>query len=305
VISIAFLGLPIAALLLKRDGHRIVYAGVARSGALGLRRLRREMAQDRSDAPIEVLPQLGDPAARDAMLSRSADLLVSWYWVKNVPADIRRAYPLGTIGIHPSLLPRHRGPDPFFWAIDRGDEVTGVTAHRLADEYDTGAVLACETLRIEPRWNAWTLAKKLDRPSLALLRATVARISRGETLVERDQDESRATAAPAVNDDDLELDWTWTTERLMRRIRAASPWPGAFTFIGDDAFVITRVEPAEPVANNFVPGESWVRRARGMAVACVGTGDGALALLEGRDENDREMGPAELAERMAKAADST
>ena len=64
--------------------------------------------------------------------------------------------PLGAIGVHPSLLPRHRGPDPYFWAIESGDLETGVTAHRLEEEYDTGAILAQRRLAIDASWNSWT-----------------------------------------------------------------------------------------------------------------------------------------------------
>jgi methionyl-tRNA formyltransferase len=53
------------------------------------------------------------------------ELLVSWFWTKRVPARVRALAPLGAIGVHPSLLPRHRGPDPFFWAIDQGDRAGG------------------------------------------------------------------------------------------------------------------------------------------------------------------------------------
>src|SRR3954468_19887327 len=96
--------------------------------------------------------------------------------------SVIEAAPRGGIGVHPSLLPRHRGPDPTYWAIASGDEVTGVTVHRIEADYDTGAILAQEPLRIDPAWNAWNLARALDRPSLRLLRATVARFARGEAV---------------------------------------------------------------------------------------------------------------------------
>ena len=92
------------------------------------------------------------------------DLLVSWFWTKRIPARLLSVAP--AVGVHPSLLPRHRGPDPYFWAIDAGDETTGVTAHRLDATYDTGPILAQRTLEIRPSWDAWRLARALDRPSL-------------------------------------------------------------------------------------------------------------------------------------------
>ncbi|MGZ6213685.1 MAG: methionyl-tRNA formyltransferase, partial [Candidatus Limnocylindria bacterium] len=61
-----------------------------------------------------------------------------------VPADLLEIAARPPLNVHPSLLPRHRGPDPTYWAIDSGDEETGVTVHRLEEAYDTGEILAQE-----------------------------------------------------------------------------------------------------------------------------------------------------------------
>ncbi|MDF2695616.1 MAG: fmt2, partial [Labilithrix sp.] len=107
---VAFVGLPLAALLLARDGHTIVWAGICRRDAIGTRRLTRLLGKDK----VAIVPDL----ARSAYAIRAAqpDLLVSWFWTKNIPRSVRTIAPLGALGIHPSLLPRHRGPDPTFWA---------------------------------------------------------------------------------------------------------------------------------------------------------------------------------------------
>jgi methionyl-tRNA formyltransferase len=286
---IAFVGLPLAALLLRADGHEIVWAGLCRKEAIGTRRLTRAIGS----ANVAVVPDLVRASA--AVRARSPELIVSWFWTRKVPASFRAIAPRGAIGVHPSLLPRHRGPDPYFWAIDAGDSVTGVTAHVLDDEYDTGAVLAQRELVIDPAWNAWTLAKKLDRPSLALLRETVARFARGEPPPPIAQDESLATAAAQPTDEDLEIRWTDETRRIERRVRAASPWPGTFTEIGDAAVTLTRVRAATAsaaVLNALAPGEAIVRED---GIAVVRAGDGVVELLGGRiDDDDGDGSEREL-----------
>ncbi len=294
--KIAFLGLPIAGLLLAADGHDVVWAGVYRRGAPGTRRLVRTLGADR----VAVVPLLDGEDVVARIAAAEPELLVSWFWTKRVPARVRALAPLGAIGVHPSLLPRHRGPDPFFWAIDQGDRETGVTAHRLEDEYDTGAVLGRRALAIDPRWNAWTLAKRLDRPSLSLLRETVAAFSRGAPPAETAQDEAQATEAPAPDDEALEIDWSQTTAAVERRVRAAAPWPGAYTFLGDSAVIVTRVEAAERFPKVLEPGEGAVSRRGDHNVALVRTGDGAAWLLEGRDEDDAPLDAAGIAEIMEK-----
>ncbi len=288
---IAFVGLPLAALLLARDGHEIVWAGICRRGAIGTRRLVRRIGREN----VAIVPDLARSA--DVIRAKKPDLVVSWFWTKNVPRSVRSAAPLGAIGVHPSLLPRHRGPDPYFWAIDAGDAITGVTAHVLEDDYDTGAILAQKALRIDPAWNAWTLAKKLDRPSLALLREVVRALP-----PPKPQDESLATPAPQPSDEELELRWSLPAERIARRVRAASPWPGAFTSIGEETVVLTRVRPTTSFPRALAPGEAAVRDD---GIAVVRCADGAVELLHGRLENDddeQELDAAALASRVRSAS---
>ena len=274
---IAFVGLPLAALLLARDGHEIVWAGICRADAIGTRRLRK-LVGDRA----RLVPDLAKSAA--AIRAAKPDLLVSWFWTKNVPESVRSIAP--AIGVHPSLLPRHRGPDPFFWAIDRGDAETGVTAHYLDAAYDTGAMLGQKRIAIDPSWSSWTLAKKLDRPSLALLRETVAAFERGRPPSSA-QEESRATEAPAPDDALLEIRWHEPVEAIVRRVRAASPWPGAFTEIGDAVVTLTRVRATTNVPKNLVQGEAFVR-ADGIAVVRAGAAGTGVELLAGRADDEDE-----------------
>jgi methionyl-tRNA formyltransferase len=274
-VRIAFLGLPLAALLLARDGHRIVYAGVLPER--GLRRIKRILGRGKT----EETPDLSRDATVERIRAARPELIVSWFWPKLVPA---RVLEIATaIGVHPSLLPRHRGPDPYFWAIDSGDTVTGVTAHVLEREYDTGAILGQRALPIDPDWNAWQLAKALDRPSLAILRETVQAFAAGRPPPRRNQDESNATAAPPPGEEELPLQWRWPAERIVRRIRAAAPWPGAWTEIGDELVVIVRARATSDIPRTLLPGEAVVR---GDGVAVVRAADGAVELLEGRAEDD-------------------
>ena len=136
-LKIAYFGLPLAALLLDRDGHSIVLASICRSDAPGLRRARK-----RFGARLLVKPDAARSAFGERVRALSPDLVVSWFWTKRLPVEVLRAAPFGAIGAHPSLLPRHRGPDPTYWAIARGDAETGVTVHRLEADYDTGDILA-------------------------------------------------------------------------------------------------------------------------------------------------------------------
>jgi methionyl-tRNA formyltransferase len=290
-VKLAFFGLPLAALLLARDGHEIVHAGVLPER--GLRRLRALLGPSR----VRVSPDLDSPGSSDALRRAAPELIVSWFWPRRIPDHVLA---LATaIGVHPSLLPRYRGPDPYFWAIDSGDPTTGVTAHLLEHEYDTGPVLGQRTLVVDPQWNSWQLARALDRPSLSLLRETVRAYSVGSPPVARRQDEALATPAPQPSEEDLALKWAWPAERIERRIRAAAPSPGAWTEIGDSLVVVLRARVARDWPRVLAPGEAAVR-ADGIAV--VRAGQGAIELLEGRaEEDDAPLGASDFARLVAEA----
>jgi methionyl-tRNA formyltransferase len=286
---VAFFGLPLAALLLARDGHEVVYAGVCRKEAVGVRRLKRTIGAAR----VEMRPDLSRDATVARVREARPDLVVSWFWTTKIPMRIVDLAPLGGFGVHPSLLPRHRGPDPYFWAIEAGDTETGVTAHRLAAEYDTGAILGKRALAIDPEWSAWTLAKRLDRPSLALLCETARAFASAHPPPEEAQDDARATSAPEPDEAMLEIRWTWPTEKLLRRVRALAPWPGAYTDIGGEEIAVVRARAAERFPRALAPGEAVVQD----GTAIVRTSDGAIELLEGR-AGEEPLGRAELAGRV-------
>jgi len=265
----------------------VVYPALSRETP-GSRRVKRVLAR------VEVRPDVSAPSTIARVRALAPDLIVSWFWTTKLPVDLVSTAPLGAFGVHPSLLPRHRGPDPYFWAIDSGDVVTGVTAHRIAADYDTGEILAQRELEIDPDWNAWTLARALDRPSLALLRELTRDYARGERPHGKPQDGSRATLAPSPPDEELEIDWTWPSDRILRRIRAASPSPGAWSFFGDEAIAITQAAATEKTGNYpraLAPGEAWATPGDR---AIVRTGDGAVTLLSGRMDAAEDEPPHEL-----------
>lgn len=284
-VRIAYVGLPLGALLLERDGRELVWVGLPRRDSLGTRRARRVFGER-----LRVAPKL-DGAALAAAREAGANYLVSWFWTKRVPPLWLRAFAGNTIGVHPSLLPRHRGPDPIFWAIDQGDAVTGVSAHRLEEAYDVGAVLAQRSIPIDDRVDGWRLAKRLDRPSLALLRELMAKASRGEALEAMAQEEALATEAPSLEEDDLAIVWAWDASRILLRIRAAAPWPGAWTEVGDHVVTLERASIGQAPPRALEPGEAWLDAGR--VFVCAGRG--AVELHRARLEDDRVLEGSALA----------
>ncbi len=270
-LRLAFFGLPLAALLLERDGHDLGIVCLSRTDTVGLRRAKKVFG-DR----LVVKPSARDAGLRERVKALSPDLLVSWFWTTKLPMSLVGCARLGGVGVHPSLLPRHRGPDPTYWAIKSGDRVTGVTAHRIAAEYDTGEILDQEELAINPAWNAWLLARALDRPSLRLLRKTVAKVARCEPLVGRAQDPALATEAPLPDDEACALRWASSTDEVLRHVRALAPSPGAWTEVDEHVVTILRASPAAKLPSALEPGEGAVMN----GIVLIRTADGAIVIEE-------------------------
>lgn len=269
-LRIAYFGLPLGAVLLLRSGFELVSIALGHPDAIGARRVRRLTR----GALLLGRPRLEDPVVTRAIASARPDVLLSWFWPKRIPPAVLALAPRGAFGVHPSLLPRHRGGDPYFHAILAGDAETGVTLHRLEAEYDTGAIVDASALAIRATENAWQLARRMDRPSLRLLLRCAERLRAGEALDGAPQDESRATPADPPSEDELAFDWDRDADYLARLARAAAPTPGAIAQLGDTLVAVlgarvVRDAPAilEPGEAYFVDGRVHVRTGDGRALA--------------------------------------
>lgn len=278
---ILYLGMPLGALMLLREGHHLVGACISRPASPGMSRLRRALAE--AGAPLLGRPDLTQPSVQSLLASTEPDLIVSWFWTRRIPATLVALAPHGGINVHPSLLPRHRGPDPYFWTLYREDSETGVTVHRITDAYDQGPILLQRRVPVPPRVNSWTLARALDRPALEAVRDVVRGIAEGRFAEDGEaQDDALATEAPRPTDDDCEILWDHPASRVIARIRAASPEPGAFTGLGDGTLVVLDAEPYPRAPRGLEPGDvAWLPD--GVVVACGG-GESVL-LTRARSED--------------------
>lgn len=285
-LRVAYFGLPLAACLLHGDGHDLRLCVLSPIDAPGRRRARRLLGSrvlDALDGDADLDAEVEERLRREPL-----DLLISWFWTRRLPADWLALPAHGGIGSHPSLLPRHRGPNPYYWAIDSGDAETGVSVHRLTPAYDEGDVLLTARLPVGER-NSWQLARALDRPALALLREAAARLARGQSLPARAQDERLATWAPEPEGDALRADFSWPAERVLRRLRALSPVPGLALEIRGIAFFATRARRTEDFPRALLPGEAAVLPSHTVVIRC---GDGAIA-IERAVAGDNAEGPLE------------
>ena len=149
----------------------------------------------------------------------------------------------GWLNIHPSLLPRHRGPEPIYWTIANGDADAGITVHLTVPRIDAGPILAQRRTRVSAEETAGTLSKKLVTEGLGALDETLARLEAGnpDALA---VDLAQGSYEPPVRQ--AELDWDQSLQQIDRLVRAGHPdQPPYFTYRGQRRYVysIRQVRP--------------------------------------------------------------
>lgn len=219
----------------------------------------------------ELRPEVGIVAAYGEILRRN---------VLAIP-------PLGYLNVHPSLLPRHRGPTPVAGAILAGDRETGVSIMLLDQGMDSGPILAQTVVPLPPDARAGPLTDELFRLGARLLVETLEAYASG-ALTPQPQDHARATVTRLLKKEDGQIDWSLPAAQIERMTRAYDPWPGAYShWRGQPLRVLSAAVRPDPPGAAPPPGTLLGRGSAGGPL--VATGQGALELLEVQPAGKRPM----------------
>jgi methionyl-tRNA formyltransferase len=176
--------------------------------------------------PLLQPERVGEPAALDWMRERAPELGVVVAFGQFIPKPVRELPPHGLINAHASLLPRWRGAAPIAHAILAGDAKTGVTIMRVAREMDAGDWCLARETPIGPEETAGELSERLAALAAGALLEAVDAIAAGRARFQP-QDPAGVTLAPKIDRPFGRIDWSEPAAAVLRRIRAATPWPGA------------------------------------------------------------------------------
>nr|MBR4280096.1 methionyl-tRNA formyltransferase [Clostridia bacterium] len=181
---------------------------------------------------------------------------------------------LGTINVHASLLPRHRGSAPINWAILQGDETVGVTTMMTDKGIDTGdMLLKAETPYIEGE-TAGELTVRMAELGAGLLIETLKKLEEG-TLERIPQDHASMTYDPMLTKEMGSINWNDKATDIVNRIHGLNPWPGCSTAVEGGRLKLLRAEIAEGAGQ---PGEIIVADPKqGLVIAA---GEGAVTITQ-------------------------
>ncbi len=225
------------------DKPRAVFAGTGRFAARQLAALHEVVEipfvvtiATKKPSPVALMAaELGLPAQTpkhiqdiaDEIRAAALDVLVVADYGFILPPQILNITANGVVNVHPSLLPKHRGPAPIPAAILAGDATTGVTLMRMDDKMDHGPIIAQVTCTLAGSERADDLEATLSNMGAQLLKENIIPYLLG-TVVPTEQDHSLATKHGFMKRDDGRIQTTDSANDVDRKFRAYYPWPGVW-----------------------------------------------------------------------------
>ncbi len=176
------------------------------------------------------------------------DLMIIISYGQIISKDIIDIPKYKIINIHPSLLPKYRGPSPIISSIINGDYETGVTIMKINEKLDAGEILMQQAVKIEKEETGGELSKKLFEIGSELIIQVMDLIENGK-VIEQLQNDADATYTKIIKKEDCFIDFNKSAEEIHNFIRALNPSPVAKFNLNNE---IIKVYKSEVVLNNNI-----------------------------------------------------
>ena len=190
----------------------------------------------------------------------------------------------GAVNIHASILPSYRGAAPIQWALMNGDKNTGISIFQIEKKVDTGKIICQDKIDIFNEDDFETLSNRLSTLGSKSLLKALSDIELGSAKLFR-QDNTKSTKAPKITKKMLQIDWTWSSNKINNWIRGLSPWPGMYTLYNKKKLKIFKVKL---VRTTNVEKAGIIHSVSSSAVE-VNSGDGLVSILELQQEGKKRL----------------
>jgi methionyl-tRNA formyltransferase len=172
--------------------------------------------------------KLKDQGVIKKIVDLAPDFLVVAAYGQILPKELLQSSKYGAVNIHPSLLPKYRGPSPIQSVILNGETETGVTIMLMDEEVDHGPIGARQKVQILPDETAPELETRLAEIGAALLLEVLEKLVKG-AIKPVPQNHEEATLTKILSREDGHVDWKKPVSTIYNLWRAFQPWPGVFT----------------------------------------------------------------------------
>jgi methionyl-tRNA formyltransferase len=225
---------------------------------------------------VEVLQpeRASDESFCERINSFSPDLLVVIAFGQVLTEQLLDIPTWGGLNVHASLLPKYRGAAPIQRAVMNGERETGLTAMRMDQGLDTGAILRQEKTPIGAHETAGELHDRLADMAAPFLIKTLQHLAEN-SIYETPQDDTLATYAAKIDRTTGLISWDLPVDRISALIRGLDPWPGAYTTVNGKTLKLFSSRVEKVSISGTVPGRVKGHSKEGLLVE---TGDGVILL---------------------------
>ena len=274
---------PILQALAAQHGIVAVYSQPPRPAGRGKAERKSPVQQcaETLGLPVRHPVSLRTQSAAEDFAQLQCDVAVVVAYGLILPPAILQAPKRGCLNIHASLLPRWRGAAPIHRAILAGDAETGLCIMQMDEGLDTGAVLLRQATPIRAEETTADLHDRLSTMGADLILQALDRLP---NLPLQPQSAEGVTYAAKIDKAEARIDWTLPADQVDRQIRGLSPFPGAWTMVGDERLKLLRSRLAQGAG---AAGQVL----HGMTIAC---GSGAVEITEAQREGKRPASATDL-----------
>ena len=297
-LRIAFMGTPefsvhiLEALL--QNNYPVVAAFTQEDKIAGRKKILKKSPVkifcEQNGIPTFTPKKLDDESVR-ILRDKQVDLIILVAYGKILPKNILETPPLGAINIHPSLLPKFRGPSPVQNALLHGEKITGSTIMLMDAGVDTGDILSQKEISIDDQETYVELKKKLAFFSADLLVGTLDDFLEGKITPQK-QDSSKASYCKLIKREDGQISWSEDSKTIFNKFRAFFGWPGIYTLWRNNGEIkrikLNKISCAEGEFADRKIGEAFLYNDS----VCVKCGVGAIAIHEMQLEGKMNMSSA-------------
>ena len=184
------------------------------------------------------LKSANSDAFRKLMIAMNVDIIIIGTWKERLTSQTFNISKIATVNVHPSLLPKYRGPNPYMQTILHGEEYSGVTIHLVNNDYDAGAILKQEKVKIYD----YDTSKELRERTVSKARKLVTEFFEDlnqKILTPVRQNEKYATYFPAITGEEMMLDFSiQTSDEISKTIRALHPFLPTYITHKNSYFIV-------------------------------------------------------------------
>lgn len=194
--------------------------------------------------PVYQPEKVRDKEFVEILQNIAPDIIVTAAFGQILSREVLDLPSLGSINIHASLLPKYRGASPIQHALINGESETGITIMYMEEELDAGDIILQKKIQILAEDNAEDLHDKLAILGGTAIKEALDIFSQGKPAA-RVQNHKQATYCSKINKAMGEIDWSRGAVEIKNLVRGMTPWPGAYTFVGDRRIKVWRVQEWE------------------------------------------------------------